>query len=242
MAAYEQWYWWYRAERAALLETVRELKLQRSARVLDAGCGTGRNVAELGGELGVRAYGVDLSKHASAFWDSNRFVSRALGSVNELPYADHSFDAVVSVDVLQCEQVDPSTAVCEMARVLRPGGHMVLLVPACQWLLSRHDAAVHCVRRFSRTQLRVMLDETGLSTIRMTHLFPVFFPVLAASRLLTRSRAMQGDSTPRSDLKPLPAWVNYTLLAVATAERHITRYTTAPFGSTILTVARKNPA
>ena len=173
-------------------------------------------------------------------WNGDSGVRRCLGSVNELPYADGSFDAVISVDVLQTKQVDPQASMNEMARVTRRAGSVVMLAPAYQWMLSTHDRAVHSVRRFTRPALRNMAVMAGLSVERITHLFPLFFPIIAATRLARKAYPRNGDAPVRSDLSPLPRWMNATLLACARAEFTIARHLTVPFGSTILAVARKD--
>lgn len=238
LAEYETWYWWYRAERRALVDAVRDLGLAPAARVLDAGCGTGRNLAELTGALDVVGVGVDASVHAARRWNAATGVRRQLGSVNALPFGDATFDAVVSVDVLCCDGVDPACAMAEFARVVRARGAVVLLVPAYQGLLSRHDAAVHCVRRFNRKALRRLMERSGLTPDRMTHLFAPLLPVVAGKRWWDRRRRC--DIAAVSDLSPLPGWLNGALFALARAEQVLGRFLTIPVGSTILAVARKD--
>ena len=100
LARFEERYWWYRAVRELLLETVNELELSAGARVLDAGCGSGRHLQELVLKAGVDGYGVDFSPHAAALWNGNDSSNRCVGSVDALPFDDKRFDAVVCVDVL----------------------------------------------------------------------------------------------------------------------------------------------
>ncbi len=236
---FEDGYWWYLAQRDNLADAVADLNLPAGARILDAGCGTGRNLAELARRFSVTAYGVDVSPHAAALWNGEVGVRRCLASVNNLPYADGLFDAVCCVDVLGCEGVHIEHAINEICRVLRSGGHLVLLAPAYQWLLSPHDAAVHSVHRFTRSELRALADQAGLTVRRLSHCFPSFLPVIAATRLL--GRAFRGTAG-KSDLMPLPRPVNSALRALARAEHSLLRHVTVPFGTTILMVAQKEAA
>jgi len=239
LAHFEDSYWWYRAQREWVLDCLRRINLRPGSRVLDAGCGTGRTIEQVIRRFSVTGFGLDCSPHAAQFWRNGACVRRCLGSVNELPYADGSFDVVVSVDVLQARQVRPATAIAELARVLRPGGCLVLLVPAFQWMLSRHDEAVHCVRRLDRRRLRCLVADTGLNVERLAYLFGVFFPAIAAVRLLTKLRSNRNGHAVRSDLSDLPGWLNRSLLGMARAERVLLHGRGAPFGSTLLMVARK---
>jgi SAM-dependent methyltransferase len=237
---YETWYWWYRAQRAVLLDAVQALGLAPGAKLVDVGCGTGRALEMIADAVSVRAFGVDNSPLAAALWNGRADTHRCLGSANEIPFAGESFDAAVSVDVIYCGEVEPQSAVAEMARVLKPGGRLVIIVPAYEWLRSSHDLAVHGVRRFTRRGLTRLLNGAGLSVERMTHFSTALLPIIVAVRLLRRARASNGrpPSGPY-DLRPRPGWLNRSLLAVAMAERRVVRHVNLPFGSSILGIARK---
>ena len=239
LRAFEESYWWYEAQRRNLIDAVGLLPLPRNARVLDAGCGSGRNLSELARIFSIEAFGVDCSPHAAALWNGERDVHRCRASANALPFAEEDFDVVVSVDVFQCRELAPEAAMGEMARVLRSGGFVVLLAPAYDWMRSRHDAAVESVRRFSRRRLRILAESAGLAVQRLTHRFPLFFPIIAAKRLLEKPADASDSTRFDSDLTPIPRWLNGCLSAVARVERAVVRGWTVPFGSTILMVARK---
>jgi SAM-dependent methyltransferase len=238
---FETSYWWYVAQRENLIDAVEQLQLAPGARVLDAGCGTGRNLTELSRRLSLSAFGFDVSPCAAAFWNGVPDVRRCLASINELPYSDESFDAVCSVDVLGCEGVQIGNAVAELTRVLRQGGHLILLVPAYQWLRSPHDAAVHSVHRFSRGELRGLAGDAGLTVVRLTHRFTLFFPLIAGVRIISRIGG-RSSANGQSDLVQLPAWLNGILARLARAEHKLAARASVPFGTTILLVARKNVA
>jgi SAM-dependent methyltransferase len=241
---FERWYWWYRAQRESVLEAVASLGVGRDSRVLDAGCGSGANVEAIGRRFGARCVGVDFSNEAARLWAGVEGFSACRASVNEIPFGDGSFDVVLSVDVICCAEVRVASAVSEMARVLKPGGGMVLAVPAYQWMLSRHDEAVHCVRRFDGVGVRRLMEGVGVRVERAAHLMPTFFPLIAAVRLARKRRVGHGvgaalRSDLRSDLTPLPRWLNGALYGVTRFERVVFGRRGAPFGSTILAVGRK---
>ncbi len=236
---YETRYWWYRAQRAVLLVAVRSLDLPPGARTLDVGCGTGRNQQILTEALGVRGFGIDFSPHAARWWPGNGSLRQCLGSANDIPCGDGSFDAVITVDVVYSWEVDPPRAAIEMARVLKPGGRLVIIVPAYRWMRSSHDQAVHGVHRFTRARLRRLLESAGLAVDRLTHFSTALFPVIAAVRLMRKCRHGNG-TMKRSDLRPMPRWLDRSLLAVAMTERHVVRHLDLPFGSSILGIARKS--
>ena len=236
LARYEQWYWWYVAQRETIARTIEMLGPRPKAKLLDAGCGTGQCGALLAKRFKLEVFGVDASGHAAALWNGDSSIKRCVASINTLPYSDSTFDLVLSMDVLDCCGVNQQRAVSEMARVLKLGGHVVLIVPAHPWLRSRHDQAVHSAGRFTRPALTRLLATAGLVIEQMRHLFAALLPLIVAKRLLDRLRS---NRRPRSDLTALPAPLNRLLLAAARFESRITQRVSMPFGSSILTVARR---
>lgn len=238
MRDFESWYWWYQAQRDLLRGVLHRLGLPRAARVLDAGCGTGHALTDVAAPMGLNGFGVDISADAARLWTDQRDVHRGRASINRLPFRDASFDAVFTLDVIGCQGVDTDEAVVEMARTVRPGGYLIIFAPAYQWLRSRHDVAVHSVRRFTRAELSRMVRAAGLRVASASHRFALFFPLIAAWRLVTR-RGASRTGTVQSDLRPLPQWLNRALLATANFEHRLLRDVRVPVGSTIELVARK---
>lgn len=240
LGRFETWYWWYLAQRENLLAAIRAVRLPRGARVLDAGCGTGMNLSAVAQDAPVEAFGLDVSPLACASWAAPVRDTGCVASVNDLPYDDDAFDLVYSVDVLGCRGVELERCLREIVRVLRPGGTAVLLLPAYQWLRSRHDEAVHSVKRFTTVQTGRVVTEAGLRVEQAGYRFSLLFPMIALVRL-ARKIGMRRRS-PTSDLAPLPAWVNAALLTVCRWEQRLARHVRLPFGSTVLIVARKESA
>lgn len=162
---FETSYWWYHGLHGVILDELRALDLPVNARILDAGCGTGGNLANLQAQSGNRGYGFDFSPHASAFWDRRRLERVSRASINEIPFADGAFDAVMSIDVLESDAVDEARACAELWRVTKPGGYLMLVVPAYDWLLTEeHHRAVHASRRYSRRRVAALLERPNAKT------------------------------------------------------------------------------
>ena len=158
------------------------------------------------------------------------------GSVTALPYADESFDAIVSGDVV-CQVTDAARALAEFFRVLRPGGVVAINVPAYMWMWSYHDAAVHTQHRYTRRELAELLERAGFGDISTTHWNALPFPLAWAKRkLLSRS-----DTA--SDVKLLPAPIEAALRGAMAVERAWLRIGGRwPWGLSVFAVARKNGA
>lgn len=232
----EDSFWWYRGLHARVLSQARACLAGRGmARILDAGCGTGGMAARLASLGPVTA--LDLSPHALSF-AARRSLSRlARATVERLPVEGGSFDLVVSLDVLGQAEVDPETAVREMARVLCPGGHLILNLPAGPSLLSEHDRQVGNLRRFDRRQARDLLVRAGLEADRIACWNSLLFPVCALVRLYRRRR-----SDGASELTMPPGIVNAALTAVLQLEARLATRVSFPCGLSILVVAHRPAA
>lgn len=238
---FESSYWWYKGLHHILLDTLGKLPLDSDARILDAGCGTGQNLANISCRIAEDTYGFDVSRHAGPFWAKRGLHRVCLASINEIPFPRETFDAVMSIDVLECDAVDEHTAYGELWRILKPGGYLILVVPAYDWLMTpEHHKAVQASRRYSRSKLAALLKTRPLELIRMTHLFGALLPAIAAYRLGLRYLAKSSDGPPTSELRPMHPVTNNLLLGVMELERRYLRLWNLPFGSSIMAVARRS--
>lgn len=179
--------WWYRALHARLVDALGGIE----GPILDAGCGTGGLLARLAPRPAL--YGLDFAPSAAARAAAKSGAAIACGSINALPFADASFAAVVSADVLCHAAVEPPAALAELRRVLRPGGRLVLNMPAYQWLLSAHDRHVHNTRRVTAATLRRWLDASGFTSIRTRYWNALLLPAMILQRKFLARRANSSD-------------------------------------------------
>lgn len=226
MDAAEERMWWYRALHARLADLLRNV----TGRVLDAGCGTGGLLASLAALPGITRFGLEYHAPAAVRAAAKSGAAVACGSIAELPFASASFDAAVSADVLCHAGVDPPAALAELARVLRPGGLLVLNMPAYAWLMSAHDSRVHNSRRVTASELRAWLRAAGYREVRAGYWNTLLLPLMVVQRkLLARGQA-------QSDVAAFPPWVDATFLAVTEIERRW--HLDLPAGGSVLAVAR----
>jgi SAM-dependent methyltransferase len=185
LVEYDEHHWWYAGRRRVLHAALGKLPLPDGAQALDAGCGTGRTMDELVGYGEV--HGFDLNplgaEHAQRRGHGDVRVAR----VEEIPYQDDSFDLVTCLDVIE-HTPDDVVSLRELRRVTRPGGWLVVTVPAYQLLWSSHDVANHHYRRYRRAQLRAAGEAAGWEPGAWTHFNTFLFPPAAAVRLLERLR------------------------------------------------------
>ncbi len=236
LAAVEDRMWYFRALHSHVERALSDADLPEAAVVLDAGCGTGGLIRRLSGQHpGWKWTGVDLSPAACRFARDRAEPTTEIkeASVTELPFPDASFDAVVSADVLY-HVADDAAALREFARVLRPGGVVVINVPAYGWLWSYHDEAVHSCRRYGRREVLAKLGAAGFSGAEATFWNTLPFPLIVARRkLLPRPR-------DGSDVRLFPPAVEAAFNLAMAAERAWLRGVgPLPFGVSIFAVGRK---
>jgi SAM-dependent methyltransferase len=235
----EDTYWWYVGMRGIFLSLIdRHYQERRNLRILDAGCGTGGNLGHL------RRYGqvtgIDISSEAIRFcwlrdWKGCRLVQSSLKS---LPFHDEVFDLITSFDVL-CYIDDDMLAMHELSRVLKPGGRLIVNLPAYGLLHSKHDLAVHVEKRYTRLQVAQMMEKAGLTVEKITYANSVLFPLEAAVRI-ARKWPASSASQAESDLRILPPIINRWLTMVLYFERNLLQRLNLPFGLSVISVGRKS--
>lgn len=233
----EEEYWWYRGLRALLLELLaRYVPRNSSPRILDAGCGTGANL-----QLLLRhgnAIGVDIAEEAIGFCRARGIPpERALvASLLEMPFPNDFFDLAFSFDVI-CNISDDAGAFAEIKRVVKPGGRVIVQLPAYRFLWSAHDVAVGHKHRYTAQDLASKVREAGLELERVTYLNALLFPIEVIARLKRRREGVDGNAY--SDLSPLPRALNATLARLFEAEMRAAPHVRFPYGLSLLVVAGK---
>jgi SAM-dependent methyltransferase len=203
----EDRHWWYLGRRRIVTAVLARLNLPKPARVLDAGCGGGGNLGALA--LFGAVTGLEPAPEAAAAARAREIGEVVDGSVEAMPFADGSFDVSTALDVI--EHLDDDVAgLRELRRVTGPRGHLLVTVPAYQWLWGPHDVANEHRRRYARPSLLAAAEDAGWRPIRLSYFNCLLLPAVAAHRLLQRRRI--GDEAPEvSDFERTPAWLDPVL-------------------------------
>jgi SAM-dependent methyltransferase len=231
MAELDERHWWYRARRgviSALIE--REALPPKDGKLLEVGCGTGHNLPMLSAFGMVDAIEIDEAARALA---EKRLGRPIHGSrLPELPgIAEGHYDLIGAFDDI--EHVDDDhAAVASLAKRLKPGGKLVVTVPAHQWMWSAHDVVNHHRRRYSKAGLKALIDGSPLRLEKIGYLNSLLFPLAAAARLAGKAA---GKDSSDDTLPPGP--VNWAFEKIFGLERHLVGRLPLPPGLSLFAVA-----
>jgi SAM-dependent methyltransferase len=231
MAAHDSTHWWYRARRDILADYLRrEAHLPADARILEIGCGTGHNLPMLAAFGTVDAIEIDPAARDIASQRLGKPVGAAplpeLGGVERSAY-----DLIAVLDVVEHIE-DDVAALRAMGDCLKPGGKILITVPAHQWMWSAHDVVNHHHRRYSKATLAEAIRAAGLEPGKLGYFNSLLFPLAAAARVAGR---LTGRND--SDDSPPPKIVNSLFEAIFRLERHLVGRVPLSPGVSIITLA-----
>jgi SAM-dependent methyltransferase len=239
IAAAERELWWYRGMEQILFRLLDPVAREnRIERVLEAGCGTGHLAGKLAERYGWRMTPLDVDANGLAYARESGLTRLVQGSVTALPFCDGAFDAVLSMDVLvHIDRGEEGRVFAEFARVLKPGGVVVIRAAAFDFLRSNHSKFVHEVQRFTRAQLRRAADGAGLRTERSTYANSLLMPIAAFKFRVWEPLTRQG---PASGVTPVAKWLDSMLYEPLRMEAAwIGAGRSLPVGQSVIVIARR---
>lgn len=236
----EEAHWWFAGRRDAIRKLIRSLHIPTTADILEIGCSGGPLQQLLLSDGYTQLTGIDISEKAIALAQTRGLVNVSVMDGAHLAFPDNSFDLLLASDVLE-HIADEQQAAREWCRVLRPGGRMLVFVPAFQLLWTRHDEVNHHFRRYTGAHLRHVLRQAGLELERTSYWNSALFFPATAIRLLQRLPAVRSASavSHTGDLKQLPRWLNSLLSNLLKTENSLLQHMSLPVGVSVFAVARK---
>ncbi len=235
-AAVEDQHWWFVGRRMIVEQIISNLNLPHNCKILEAGCATGGNLKMLARHGEIVA--MELDEIACQLANKRQITQVKLGSLpNNIPFKDE-YDLIVILDVI--EHIDDDLAALKsLYSRLKPGGWLLVTVPAYQFLWSHHDEINHHKRRYVLRGLKQVVKLAGY-TVRDSSYFNTFlFPIVATVRILRNLLRIKDNSSDSSDLV-LPAKpINKFLTFLFASERHLVNRFSLPFGVSVLLLAQK---
>lgn len=232
---YESSHFYYLGSHSIVLSLIKKyIPNTNKLKILDAGCGTGLLTKKLS-KLG-QTIGIDINPEAIRL-AKKRGVKVKGGSISKMNFKSNSFDIVVSVDVLYHQWVDNDRkTVKELLRVLKPGGVILIKLPAYEFLRGSHDLAVYTKKRYTKKDTIKLFSRSGASIVKITYIASFLLPVVAIRLFAEKVR---GNNEPHSSVGKIWPPLNKILTSLFYLESLVLKFTDLPFGISILALATK---
>ena len=235
----EEKYWWFVAMREITDSIVGRELARPDLKILDAGCGTGFNLGHYAAANSHDVYGLDIAAAALEHVRERGFRKVTQASITDIPFRSETVDLVFSFEVVtQTPYETHDGALGELHRVLKPGGHLFIRVPAFMWLWSSHDDELQVRYRYKRDELARRLERAGFTVEWASYANGFLFPVILVRRFLKRAGIGGG-----TDVKPLPrglGWLDGVFRSILAREAlWFKSGKRLPFGLSLICYARR---
>ncbi|MBN1521136.1 MAG: methyltransferase domain-containing protein [Candidatus Aureabacteria bacterium] len=201
----DEWYehisedhFWFHWRRIVIISQASDLKipLDKELKVLEVGCGTGLLRAQMENATSWIIDGADLN--LSALKKSKAFKGRTMlyDITEEKPSFVNSYDVVILYDVL--EHIEATRKFLSSAiRHLKPGGILLVNVPALSVFFSPFDRAMGHFRRYDKKSLSLEFKDMGMDILDMRYWGMSMLPLLAARKVVMSVHKFKGEKTIR---------------------------------------------
>jgi SAM-dependent methyltransferase len=241
----EDLHWWFASRTRALNAVMEPLLLQTpNCRLLDVGCGAGNMIHHLSHYGKVK--GLEIDERPVKVARERGYDVDLFDVTDPMPFDDNSFDAVTALDVIEHNE-DDMAILTDTYRILKPGGYIIITVPAFMWLWSHNDDINAHVRRYTARKIKQKLSQTGFKVKRVTYNNFFVFPMAAELILLRRSSNAKPELASHHldeeeyqvEMEPASAPVNAVLTVVGQVEAALIRLVNLPVGTSLIAVGQK---
>jgi SAM-dependent methyltransferase len=234
----EDHHWWYVGNHEIFLTILKGEKiLKNGIKVLDAGCGTGRWLQVLKESCEIYETGVDNREIALNYSGTRGEMNLVLGDINSCLFNQSSFDLITSFDVIYHRDVDDDLAVKNFHSYLKKDGYLLLTVPAYSFLYSKHDAVVFTKRRYTKKEIKSLLEKNGFEIVKLSYCVSLLFPFALIKRLIDK---ISPDKKEIHNEIKIPSWVvNQLFLLIMRFENYLLKSISFPFGLSLLALVKK---
>lgn len=230
----EEVHWWHITKRKICFKLINKYrKTKNNIKILDIGCGTGKNLEELS-RIG-KAFGIDNSIDAIEFCKEKRGLTNVtLASAQQTGFSDDFFDVVCMLDVL--EHTDDKITLIEIHRILKPDGLLLITVPAFNFLWSRWDEVLHHRRRYTRDSLGGIICDANFRVIKISYMYSFLIIPLIIIRFV---KSIVFNNHYPSDFKISSKLLNKLMLAVTALESKLIFKGSVPVGTSLVCISKK---
>ena len=229
----EESYWWHVSKRR-LVKGWLQRHSAPPAKLVEGGVGSARDLLEFA-TLGYEVSGYDVMSESVAHARSRGLAVSAHDLSEAWPVDAGSVDIAVLLVVLE-HMARPVRVLENVHTVLRPGGVLLLTVPAYPVLHGDWDRALGHYRRYTGRMLREQAADAGLAVERLVHWNSFSVPVALALR--GAQRLFPRDAPP-AEFPRVPRWLNRALIGLAGVERRWLETRPLPLGLSLFAVLRR---
>ncbi len=230
----EDEHWWFTAKRLFIKTYLNFLPNKDKLRILDIGCGTGRNL-ELLKKFGF-ASGIDSSVLAVKFCQKRGLKNVTQNSAERIPFTANFFDLITLFDVLYHKNIISDLEVLkEINRVIKPKGHILITDCAHQFLFGPHDISMHARQRYSKKELINKISQAGFSIQKASYIYFITFPLFLINRFIAKYLTRKSGS----DVNQVSPAINQLLIYLLSFESKLLKFFNLPLGSSIIILAQK---
>ena len=232
---HEAEHFFYVANNNLYLSYIKNLTEKRkSMSILDVGCGAGYLAKQMAKYAHVQ--GVDMHPQA-LLYSRKRGLAVKKASVTKLPYKNNSFDVVTCIDVLCHKSIkNDRIAFAELSRIIKPGGFLIVRVPALPLLFSRHDKYVETRERYSKAKFKKRLLSAGFMIKKLSYInFVLFLPALIKV-LIERNRKNKDHMSVITNINPV---LNAVARYILTLDNVAMKLVSLPIGNGLFAVVQK---
>jgi len=234
----EEQHWWFKARREIVFNLIQKMRLPHEAAILDVGCSGGPLMLALRATGYQNLTGIDVSESGIELARQRGLANVSVMDGSNLAFADKSFDLLIASDVLEHIE-NEEAALREWVRVLRPGGTLLVFVPAHSYLWSQHDEINHHFRRYSAQHLRTVLRTAGLRIERLSYWNNFLYFPTAVFRSVQRQLPTHAEREPVADFHHFPAIFDKAVLQWLRFENKLLQHVDVPFGVSLFSVAHR---
>lgn len=228
----EDKHWWHISKRRAVHKLIEKYSTQENPKILDIGCGTGKNMEEL--QKFGDVCGLDSSPEALKFCGKRGLRNLKKGSAEKTNLKSNSFDIITLLDVL--EHTDDNLTLKEVKRILKPNGIIILTVPAFSWLWSRWDEVLRHKRRYTIRSFKKTLTNNHFYPTKIVYLYSF---LVIPSLIVRKVKQKLYENFYPSDFKLSSPLLNFLLNYLSKLEFFLADNFFIPFGTSIIAVAKK---
>jgi len=236
----EDHHWWYVGNHENFLTLLqRHDILKDEIYVLDAGCGTGRWLEILKKSNTIFETGIDNQEIALEYARTRSKMNLRLENINKCIFKESSFDLITCFDVIYHRDVNDELAIQNFKKYLRNGGCLLLTVPAYSFLYSKHDEVVHTNKRYTKKQIKILLEKNGFEIIKISYAVSLLFPFALIKRILDKLFfTNKNDNKEHNEVKMPSKRINQIFLSVMRFENFLLKYISLPFGLSVIVLAK----